>query len=358
MATDSAGQQYDSLHESDASRNGTDGAAHAANGGPELAPVPETIWRPIRRSDLQLGVKDKIQFWLMIATLHVLSLMPDSVLAWLGVRAGRLVCRLDQRHTKIGMQNLAIAFPDKSEAERAAILKASYENLGRTGAEYVRLGGFGWRRLRDRVGYENFQTWVGLQHRYRGKGILVLTAHFGNFELLGPAHAMHGYQISLVHHTQRFLAGEAVMTFIRERAGVEIIRKHKAARILLRSLHKSQLIGIPFDQNAKRSEATWVPFFDEPAATTTGVARVARISGAPVMPVFIVRQPDMRTHKIVIFDEVHQQRTADAEADAHENTARFVKAVEEVVRQYPEQFLWIHRRYRTRPRGMAPIYDK
>ncbi len=360
MATDSAQHKFQVLREAELERNGAEanGTSNGASDREILEPVPESRWRPIRRSDLQLGVKDRVQFWLLVALMHLLSLMPDALLYRLGVIAGGLMWRFDKRHTKIGMQNLAIAFPEKTEAERSAILKASYENLGRTGADYMRLGGFGWRRLKDRVSYENFQTWTHLQRKYRGKGIMVLTGHFGNFELLGPAHAMHGYQIGLVHHTQRFLAGEAIMTYVRERAGVEIIRKHKAARSVLRAMNKGEMVGIPFDQNAKRSEATWVPFFGEPAATTTGLARIARLSGAPVMPVFIVRQPDHYTHKIVIFDEVYQQRTSDTEADVHDNTARFVKAMEDIVRQYPEQFLWIHRRYRTRPRGLAPIYDK
>jgi len=324
---------------------------------PELAPLPASLWRPIRRSDLELGLKDKLLFWTMVAAMHAVSLLPDFILYRLGVLAGDLVYRYDHRHVRIGMKNLSLAFPEKSEAERARILRESYRNLGRTGAEYTRLGGFFWRRLNQRVSYSNFEGWLRLQRKYRGKGILVLTAHFGNFELLPSAHAMHGYQIALVHHTQRFLAGDALMTFIRERAGVEIIRKHSAARAVLRGLRHGELIGIPFDQNAKRSEATWVPFFGEPAATITGLARVARIAAAPVMPVFIVRQANMRSHKIEIFDEVPQQRTADADADWHENTARFVRAVEEIVRKYPEQFLWIHRRYRTRPRGMPPVYD-
>jgi KDO2-lipid IV(A) lauroyltransferase len=357
MASEPAEQQFDSSAESLIHSNGTNGNGHVGAPLPELEPIPESKARPIRRSPVELGWKDRMVFWLMVATMHAVSLLPDPILHKLGVWAGALAYRRDHRHVRIGMKNLAIAFPEKSEAERAAILKASYENLGRTGAEYVRLGGFFWRRLRKHVSYSNLQTWIGLQHRYPGKGILALTAHFGSFELLPAGHAMHGFQIGLVHHTQRFLAGDALMTFIRERAGVEIIRKHAAARAVLKAMRRSEMIGIPFDQNAKRSEATWVPFFGEPAATTTGVARVARLSGAPVMPVFIVRQPDMRSHKIEIFDEVRQQRTADTEADIHENTARFVKAVEDVVRKYPEQFLWIHRRYRTRPRGMAPVYD-
>jgi Kdo2-lipid IVA lauroyltransferase/acyltransferase len=118
------------------------------------------------------------------------------------------------------------------------------------------------------------------------------------------------------------------------------------------------LIGIPFDQNAKRSEAVWVPFFGELAATPAGFDRLAMIAGAPVVPVFIVRQADGRSHVIEVYDEIEQQRTGDKNADALENTARYQRAIEAMVRAHPEQWLWTHRRYRTRPKSGSPsLYD-
>ncbi len=296
-------------------------------------------------------------YYVMLAVLHALSLIPDFVLCPIGVAGGFIGYLLDRRHVKIGLKNLSFAFPDRPLAERKRILRASYVNLGRAGAEYVRLGGFFYRRLKNRVAYDRFEYWRELQARNPGRGLLVLTAHFGNFELLPAAHSMHGYQISLVHHTQRFLAGDALATFVRERAGVDIIRKHSAARAVLGALRQGDMVGIPFDQNAKRSEAIFVPFFGEPAATASGLARLALISGAPVVPVFLVRQPGNRSHRIVIQDEIPIQHSADQQRDIEQNTRRFVKAVEDIVRRYPEQFLWTHRRYKTRPRGMAPVYD-
>lgn len=318
---------------------------------------PLALKRPRRRSDLKLGARDRCLFYLMVATMHLVSLLPDFVLYPLGVLGGMIAFRLDSRHVKIGLKNLEIAFPKLTSAARRRILRDSYVNLGRTGAEYVRLGGFFYRRLLRKVRYEGFESWEEAWWRSAGRGILVLTAHFGNFELLPAAHAMLGYQISLVHHTQRFLAGDALMTFIRERAGVEIIRKYKAARVVLRALREGEMVGIPFDQNAKRSEALFVPLFGELAATASGLARLARMSGSAVVPVFIVRDPNRRTHRIVIEGELALQRSADAEADVLENTRRFVAAIERMVRAYPEQFLWTHRRYRTRPRGAPKIYD-
>jgi KDO2-lipid IV(A) lauroyltransferase len=296
-------------------------------------------------------------FYLMTGLLHALSLIPDFLLYPLGIAGGALAYVLDRRHVQIGMRNLAIAFPDKTVGQRRQILRASYQNLGRSAAEYIRLSGFFYRRLKRRVRYTRFEYWDEIANRYPGKGVILLTAHFGNFELLPSVHAMHGYQISLVHHTQRFAAGDALMTSVRERAGVTIIRKHSAARAVLKALRDGELVGIPFDQNAKRREAIFVPFFNEVAATSSGLARLVAISGAPVVPVFLVRQPDGRSHRIEILDEVPIARTGNSEGDIEENTRRFVRTIEDFVRRYPEQFLWTHRRYRTRPRGAPRVYD-
>jgi Kdo2-lipid IVA lauroyltransferase/acyltransferase len=331
--------------------------ADSIDGAPQKSDFPLSRGAP-KSTRLQLGLKDKLIFWMLVAVLHVLSLLPDFILYRLGIACGLLFHRFDHRHRKIGIRNLEIAFPEKSAAERERILRASYINLGRTGAEYVRLGGFFYRRLARRITYNRLDVWNELTPRYPGKGALILTAHFGGFELLPAGHALHGFQIGLVHHTQRFLAGDDLVSFIRERAGVQIIRKHTAAREMLRSLKRGEIIGIPLDQNAKRSEAIWVPFFGVMAATPSGFDRLAMMAGAPVVPVFIVRQPDGVSHVIEIFEEIPQQRTGNRDADTLANTARYQKAIEEMVRKYPEQWLWTHKRYRTRPVSGSPsLYD-
>jgi len=293
----------------------------------------------------------------MVAALHLFSLLPDFVLYQLGLVGGWLGYLLDVRHIRIGLRNLALAFPDKSPGERKRILRSSYVNLGLSAAEYIRLGGFFYRRLRQRVKYRRFEYWATMNRRYPGKGAVILTAHFGNFELLPAAHALHGYPITLVHHTQRFLAGDALMTYVRERTGIKVIRKHAAARAVLKSLREGELVGIPFDQNAKRSEAVFAPFFGELAATSSGLARLVAIAEVPVVPVFLLRERNRRRHRIEILDEIPIQHSDDQRADIEENTRRFTRAIEDFVRRHPKQFLWTHRRYRTRPRGMAPVYD-
>src|SRR5271167_55042 len=195
----------------------------AAPGAPERVEVVHTTpaiaagtdAKPAqRRSQITLSTRDRLLFYLMAGIIHVLSLIPDFLLYPLGIAGGFIGYCLDRRHIPIGMKNLAIAFPERSEAERRRILRASYINLGRGAAEFIRLGGFFYRRLKGRVGYERFAYWAEVNGRYPGRGSIILSAHFGNFELLAPAHAMHGFKISLVHHTQRFLAGDALITFV------------------------------------------------------------------------------------------------------------------------------------------------
>jgi KDO2-lipid IV(A) lauroyltransferase len=309
------------------------------------------------RAQIALNPSGKLIFYALVAVLHLLSLLPDFALRGLGMLGGWLGYLFDVRHVRIGLRNLAFAFPGESRGERKRILRASYVNLGLSAAEYIRLGGFFYRRLRRRVKYSRFDYWATIKCRYPGKGAIVLTAHFGNFELLPAAHALHGYPITLVHHTQRFLAGDALMTYVRERAGIKVIRKHTAARAVLKSLKAGELVGIPFDQNAKRSEAVFAPFFGELAATSSGLARLVAIAEVPVVPVFLLREPNRRNHRIEILDEIPIQRSTDSRADIEENTRRFTGAIENFVMRHPSQFLWTHRRYRTRPRGMPPVYD-
>ncbi len=327
----------------------------------------ETFWlgrhRPRPESDgqaenLQLNAGARLILVGLVGFFHLLSLLPDGLLYGFGVLGGWVGYLMDRRHVKIGLSNLAIALPERSERERRRILRASYVNLGRSAAEYVRLAGFGRQRLCRRVSYERFGYWEELKERYPGRGIIVLSAHFGNFELLPAAHAMHGFPISLVHHRQRFRPGQALITYVRSRCGVTLIRQHGGGREVWRRLRSGELVGIALDQNTKRSEAVFVPFFGEPAATTGGVARLAQLSGALVVPVFIVRQSDGRSHRIQIFDHVPLAATGDPEADTRENTARFLQAIEAIVRRYPEQFLWTHRRYRTRLPGMPQVYGQ
>src|SRR5579875_251418 len=310
------------------------------------------------RAQVELSFAQRSLFCLMVAVLHVLSLLPDFVLSWLGMAGALLTYHLDRRHVAIGLKNLQIAFPQASPREHRRILRQSYLNLGRGIAEFVRLGGFFYRSLTKRVGFEHMRHWEEILHRSQGRGVIILSAHFGSFELLAAVHAMRGYAINLVHHTQSLAVGDALLTFVRERAGIRIIRKHAAAWAALRALKHGEMVGVPFDQNAKRSEAVFVPFFSELAATSAGLARLAKMANAPVVPAFIVRNCDNHSHRVVVGKPIPLVESDDVQRDLIENTRRFQAEIERIVRQYPEQFLWVHRRYRTRPPGAPRIYQE
>jgi KDO2-lipid IV(A) lauroyltransferase len=317
----------------------------------EAKPAPSRAWA-------DLSLPQRCLFYLMVAVLHLLSLLPDLVLGWLGMAGALLTYHLDRRHVAIGLKNLEIAFPQASLRERRRILRQSYLNLGRGIAEFIRLGGFFSRSVATRVGSEHMERWEETLRGSQGRGVIILSAHFGSFELLAAVHAMRGYAINLVHHTQSLAAGDALLTFVRERAGIRIIRKHAAARAALRALKHGEMVGVPFDQNAKRSEAVFVPFFSELAATSAGLARLAKMANAPVVPAFIVRNGDKRSHRVIVGPPIPLVESDDLQADLTENTRRFQAEIERVVKQYPEQFLWVHRRYRTRPPGAPRIYQE
>jgi lauroyl/myristoyl acyltransferase len=199
-------------------------AEPVASSAVEREPAERKRGNPRKRmptEELKLDLSSRLLFYLMAGLLHLLSLLPDFILYPLGIAIGYGGYLIDRRRRKVGIRNLAIAFPERDEQERLRILRASYINH-RSGAEYIRLGGFFYRRLKKRVtDNDHFDYWMSLLQDHSRKGLLVLTAHLGNFELLPASHAMYGFQIDLVHHTQRFAAGEALMTFVRERLGSE-----------------------------------------------------------------------------------------------------------------------------------------
>src|SRR5271156_4462938 len=177
----SANTNFDSHDAEDLTGDVLKRAALSADGKHE--PVFPLLNGPPKSTRIKLGVKDRIVFWALVAALHALSLLPDFILYKLGIACGLIFHRFDHRNRRIGIRKIEIAFPEKSAEERERILRASYINLGRTGAEYVRLGGFFYRRIARRVTYNRLDVWNDLTPRYPGKGALILTAHFGGFEL-------------------------------------------------------------------------------------------------------------------------------------------------------------------------------
>jgi KDO2-lipid IV(A) lauroyltransferase len=251
--------------------------------------------------------------------------------------------------------NLKLAFPDWNESERNAVMKAMPRHLGWMAAEFARFPRYTAENIESVVildGHENF-----LAGQSRGKGVLYLTGHIGAWELSSFAHALYGFPL---HYMARPLDNgllDALVNKYRGLSGNRPIFKNESARQVLRVLKEAGTIGILADQNTMPEEGLWVDFFGTPACTTTGIARVALHSGAAVVPGYAYWDENLKRYRLRFEPPVELVRSGDMERDILENTRRFQKVIEEIIRKHPEQWVWIHARWKNRPKGEPPIYD-
>ncbi len=277
----------------------------------------------------------------------------------LGAAVAALAIRIDRRHRRIGLRNLAIAFPEKSEAARMAILVASYRNLGRMIAECTHLEHLTPQNVGERIAFADEAFWRdGVPRALADGGVLVLTGHFGNWELFAYAHGLLGYPVHLVHQTIKNPLIDAFVERLRERAGTHLLRKHAAARGVLRAIAEHGLMVLPLDQNASRRTGIFVDFFGKPASTNAGFSRIVARTGVPVYPAFLVREGTSAKHRIVILPRVPFASMADRDLAAHEFTQRCTAVLEQMIRAHPDHWLWTHKRWRTRPVGEPDVYER
>ncbi len=285
--------------------------------------------------------------WALVACLaRLLARLPASVAYALGEEVGRLVSRLDRRHLAITVENLARAFPGQySPQEVEDLARAVFENLGRTAVDVARSGRLLNGPNAEAVVLEGLDK---LQEaRRRGKGVLVITAHFGPWELLPIIGSVYYGPIHLVARPLDNPRLDDLLTTLRERGGNRVIRKRRAVPAILQALRRGETVGILIDQHISEKEGVVVPFFGRPASTAFAPALIAMRSGAAVLPVGITREGRER-YRIHVAEEVSVRRSGDLRADLAMNTARFTAAIERFVRENPDQWFWVHRRWKTR----------
>src|SRR2546425_13020401 len=323
-----------------------------------LAPVPprRRRMRATVRGESRPRARDWLEYLALRAAFGALAALPLGA----ALRAGELVAlvayALDRPHRRIGMRNLEIAFPEKRVRERRRILRASFLNLGRMATELARLPRLSAERLRDMVRFVDEEWWREAMSWERSTGVLVLSGHFGNWELLVFAHGMRGHPVHMVHRTIANPLVDRWLNALRARAGTRTIRKRHAARAVLAALHERGFLVLPFDQNSTRGLGVFVDFFGCPASTNAGMARIALRTNAPLVPVFIVRQGRSARHRVHVLPTLQVERGDDPVEDVRRNTQRFTAVFEEMVRRYPDQWLWMHKRWKTRPPGESRIY--
>jgi KDO2-lipid IV(A) lauroyltransferase len=284
--------------------------------------------------------------WALVAGLFtLLAWLPEGAAYAAGEGIARFAFRVDRRHRGIALENLVRAFPDAGRTGGLEELAgAVFENLGRTAVDVARAG-----RLLRRAGPAIFQM-DGLERmveaRARGKGVLVLTAHFGPWELLPLSGALHYGPIHVVARPMDNPWLDDWLTALRERGGNHVIRKRDAVQAILQVLRRGETVGILIDQHVSENEGVVVPFFGRPASTMAGPALLALRSGAAVLPVGITRSGRGR-YRVDIRPEVSVRRSGDLKADLVENTAQFTAAIEAIIRERPDHWFWVHRRWKT-----------
>jgi len=297
-----------------------------------------------------------IEYAALRAAVGLLALAP----LWLAFRIAEAFAFLawlaDVPHRRIGMTNLAIAFPEKTLGERRTILRRSFLNLGRMAAELAHLPRLGDDDLRKMVRFADEDWWAEAVGWERASGVLVLSGHFGNWELLVYAHGRRGHPVHMVHRAIANPLVDAWLHRLRAPAGTRMIRKSGAAQSVLKALRDRALLVLPIDQNSTRNLGVFVDFFGVPASTNAGMARIALRTDAPVVPAFIVRDGASARHTVHVLPILQAERSGDFEADVVANTQRFTAVFEEMVRRHPEQWLWMHKRWKTRPLGTPRIY--
>jgi Kdo2-lipid IVA lauroyltransferase/acyltransferase len=250
-----------------------------------------------------------------------------------------------RRRRQVALDNLQQAFPLRSAIECRRIARASFQHLGLLFVELCDLLNSPLERFLERVTVEGMER---LKAVMTGHGrALVLTAHLGNWELLAAASRLSGYELAVVVRPLDVSWLNGLAEALRRHAKVELIHKRQAVRPVLGALARGCMVGLLLDQNAARQEGVFVPFFGRPASTSRAMAVLSLRTGTPVVPIFTRREADGR-HRVVIHPPLEMPANAGPEAVV-QLTARCTAAIEAAVRETPDQWLWIHSRWRTRP---------
>jgi KDO2-lipid IV(A) lauroyltransferase len=295
----------------------------------------------------------RLEYYAALGVLKGLGALPHSVARALCTVLAALSYWLWPRLRKVGLFNLRLAFPEWPERQRRRVLFGLFRNFGRMLADFAHFPRWSRENIERLIIYDGFENYARAQSE--GRGVLFLTAHFGNWELGSFAHGVYGYPCHFVVRELDNPLVDALINSYRCLGGGKAIEKRDFARHVLRAFSQGEAVGILMDQNMAPSEGVFVDFFDRLACTTTGPARVARKTGVPIVLGLVIWDSKLKKYRLR-FDSVPWLRREDPEEEILANTANFTRLIEEYVRRHPEQWLWVHRRWKSRPPGEPPFY--
>jgi Kdo2-lipid IVA lauroyltransferase/acyltransferase len=303
---------------------------------------------------VEVSLRERFEFAIVWLAISFMRLLPRAWARAAGAAIGALALRLLGRLRGVGERNLKLAFPEMSELERYKTLRLLYRNLGWQLAEFCLMPGYTPESASRFIHYEGLDNY--LNARKRGKGVLVLTGHLGAWELSSFYHSLMGMPMGMVIRRLDNPLVDAFVNRVRCLHGNRVIHKDDFARGLIASMRAGETVGILMDTNMTPPQGVFVPFFGVEACTASGMARIALKTGAAVVPGFLLWDETEQKYVLHFGQELEVIHTGDPETDAVTNTAAFTAAIEATIRLHPEQWLWMHRRWKTRPSGEEGIY--
>ncbi|HET7233817.1 MAG TPA: lysophospholipid acyltransferase family protein [Longimicrobium sp.] len=309
-------------------------------------PAPVTVPPSTRgQTEARHSAAHRVEYALARSLETAVATLPESAADAFGRRVGRMVHGLGIRRKTVE-ENLRLAFPAHDAAWIQATTRAAYEHLGREAAAILRLSKLNRQAIVDRtvpVGWDQMEEALG-----EGKGVMLVTGHYGNWEIAAATVASRGIPIAAIVRRQGNRLVDARLDQLRRNLGVETITQREAPSRVPRLLRKNGVIGIVGDQDARRA-GVFVPFFGRPASTHRGPALFAHKLGAAVFACVARRLPGPGVRYEVSGQRVPVTRTGDVEADVVALTAQLAARLEDEIRKAPEQYFWFHRRWKTKP---------
>lgn len=278
--------------------------------------------------------------------LAIFRAVPLKVRKFLFVSLAILGYHFLPRRRLITIHNLQRAFPEKSLSEIRTVAKGVYRNFGIVAAEFFDMPSLTKENIGNLVEVEGMENCK--KSLEKGKGLLMYSAHFGNWELQAIVTSVLLNPVTVIYRPLDNPVLENIVTWVRSCTGNVAIDKSHAMRQMLRCLKENGILGILIDQNWSWQEGCFVDFFGRPACTTNGLALLALHTESPVIPAFMARMSDGK-YRFFIGEEVEIIRTGDRDSDIVANTQRFTRIIEDMVRKYPDQWFWVHQRWKTHP---------
>ena len=290
----------------------------------------------------------------MRSLLGAIGALPLETSMRFGKSVGKFFAKRFPKLQKTARKNLAIAFPEMPEPEREKIALGTFESLGRHlgfVSHFKKFKHEDIRNLVEVVGREHFD-----KAHESGRGVLFFTGHFGSWEVFNLLPPAFGFDMNILVRRIDNPLVEDFVDKMRTRFGSVTLDKTKSARTMFRVLKKGGLLGILADLNVQEKEGVFVDFFGVPASTTTSIAKLALATNAAVLPAFAVWEEAQKKYVVYLEPEIEFDTSDNSDENVRQLTQKITTIVEKYVRRYPEQWLWIHKRWNTRPKGEPNLY--